>query len=162
VIIGKAEAPHTIVKFTDLQCPFCHRFYPPVKELLSQYPNDVKLVIKHFPLGFHPNARPAAKVALAANAQGKYEGMIDLLLENGADASEAKLREYSQTLGINADQLIKDLRDNDAAYEAIISADEALAGQVDVRGTPTFFLDGKKTDARSPEQWKSAIEDLKK
>lgn len=161
-IIGKKDAPHTIVEFTDLQCPFCNRFHPPIKEVLAQYPDDVNLVIKNYPLPFHPNARPAAKVALAAAAQGKYEEMITVLLENGADVSEEKLKEYSTKIGINADQLIADLKNNDAAYEAQIQADEQIAGQVDVRGTPTFFLDGKKSDNRSPEEWKRAIEALKK
>src|SRR5262249_8209085 len=91
-IDGKKDAPVTIVEFSDFQCPFCARFWPPVKDVLKAYPDKVKLVIKNFPLSFHPNARPAAKLALAANEQGKYYEMVDLLLQNGGDVSEGKVK----------------------------------------------------------------------
>ncbi len=65
-IQGKKDAPISIVEFVDFQCPFCARFYPPVAETLKAYPNDVNYIIKNFPLSFHPQAKPAAKAALAA------------------------------------------------------------------------------------------------
>ena len=159
-INGKKDAPITIVEFTDLQCPFCARFYPPLKEVLKAYPDKVKVVVKNFPLSFHPNARPAAKLALAANEQGKYYEMIDLLLQNGADASEAKAKEYAKTLNLNQDRLIKDLKAKDAEYEKRINDDTALGGQVDVQGTPTFFINGKKTMARDFNGYKTEIDKL--
>ncbi|MBI4309208.1 MAG: thioredoxin domain-containing protein [Candidatus Omnitrophica bacterium] len=160
IIVGKKNAPVTIVKFTDLQCPFCSRFYPPVKEALKAYPDQVRLIIKNFPLPFHPNARPAAKMALAANAQGKYIEMVELLLENGADVSEVKVKEYAKKLGLNYDRLMADLKNNDAQYEQQIKADLDLVGQVDVRGTPTFFINGKKTTARDFNGFKAEIDKI--
>lgn len=157
-IIGKKDAPVTIVKFTDLQCPFCARFYPPVKEAMAAYPDKVRLIIKNFPLPFHPNARPAAKLALAANEQGKYIEMVELLLDNGADYSDAKLQEYAKTLKINGKKLADDFKNKDAQWEEMLAEDEKLVGEVDVRGTPTFFINGQKTNARDVNGWKAAIE----
>ena len=160
VIVGKKNAPITITEFLDLQCPFCSRFHTPIKQVLKEYPDKVKLLVKNFPLGFHPNAKPAAKAALAANEQGKYIEMTELLLENGADVSEAKLQEHAKTLGINYDKLKADLKNKDAQYEKQISEDMALAQQIQVMGTPTFFLNGKKSMSRNYNAWKAEIDKI--
>jgi protein-disulfide isomerase len=158
VVVGKKDAPVTIVQFTDLQCPFCARFYPPVKEALKAYPDKVNFIIKNFPLSFHPNARPAAKVALAAHEQGKYIEMVELLLANGANVSADKMKEYAKELGLNEQKLTDDLKNKDAQYEAQIKADMDLGAQVDVRGTPTFYMNGKKTMARDFNGFKTQID----
>ena len=155
---GKKDAPVTIIEFSDLQCPFCARFYPPIKEALRAYPDKVKLVIKNFPLSFHPNARPAAKLALAANEQDRYYEIVDLLLQNGADVSETKVKEYARELHLNYDKLMNDARSKDAEYEKRISDDVSLGDAVDVRGTPTFFINGKKTMARDFNSFKTEID----
>ncbi len=159
-IDGRKDAPVTIVEFSDFQCPFCARFYPPVKEVLKAYPNQVKLVIKNFPLSFHPNARPAAKLALAANEQGKYYEMVDLLLQNGGDVSESKVKGYASQLKLNYNKLISDWKNKDAEYEKRINEDIALGGRVDVQGTPTFFINGKKTMARDFNGYKTEIDKI--
>src|SRR5208283_5048017 len=100
-IIGKKDAPVTITEFSDFQCPFCSRFYSVIKDVLAAYPDRVRVVIKNFPLPFHPNARPAAKLALAANEQGKYQGMMESLLSNGGDVSDDKIKGYAKDLGLD-------------------------------------------------------------
>ncbi|MBF0490327.1 MAG: thioredoxin domain-containing protein [Candidatus Omnitrophica bacterium] len=157
---GKKDAPITIVDFADFQCPFCARFYPPLKEVLKAYPDQVKVVIKNFPLSFHPNARPAAKMALAANEQGKYYEMADLLMQNGADVSDAKVKDYAKELKLDYKKLMNDLKAKDAAYEKIVTDDANLGQQVDVQGTPTFFLNGKKTNARDFNGYKTEIDKI--
>lgn len=160
VINGKKDAPITIVEFTDLQCPFCARFWPPVREVLKAYPDKVNYVMKNFPLSFHPNARPAAKMALAAHEQGKYYEMVDLLLQNAGDVSEAKVKEYAKQLKLNYNKLMDDARSKDAQYEKIISEDLASGEKADVRGTPTFYINGKKTMARDLDSFKAEIDKL--
>ena len=157
-VFGKKDAPLTVVEFSDFQCPFCVRFYAPLKEAVAAYPDKVKLIVKNFPLPFHPNARPAAKLALAANEQGKYFEMVDLLLNNGAQVDDAKIKEYAASLKINAKKLADDYKNDDAKWEVQIQADEQLSQSVDVRGTPTFFLNGKKTNARDVGSWKAAFD----
>ncbi len=157
---GKKNAPVTIVDFADFQCPFCARFYPPLNEVLKAYPDKVNIVIKNFPLSFHPNARPAAKLAFAANEQGKYFEMADLLMQNGADVSEAKVKEYAKKINLNYNKLMGDVKAKDADYEKRIVEDSSLAQQVDVQGTPTFFINGKKTNARDFAGYKAEIDKI--
>lgn len=157
-IYGKKDAPITIFEFTDLQCPFCARFHPALKEVVKAYPDKVKVVLKNFPLSFHPNARPAAKLAFAANEQGKYYEMIELLLQNGAGVTEEKIKEYASTLKLDHNKLVKDLKDKDAEYEKRVADDIALGQKIEVRGTPTFFINGKKTTARDFEGYKAEVE----
>ena len=159
-VLGKKNAPVTIVEFSDFQCPFCARFHPPVNEVLKAYPDKVRLVIKNFPLGFHPNARPAAKLALAANAQGKYFETVDLLLQNGGAVTDDKIKEYAQKLGLNYKKLMDDYKNKNAQWEKLVSDDLALGGQVEVRGTPTFFINGRKTSARDFNSYKAEVDNI--
>ena len=160
-ILGKPNAPVTIVEFADFQCPFCARFHPILKDVLKAYPDKVKVVIKNFPLPFHPNARPAAKLALAAGLQGKYYDMVDLVMQNGGSVEDSKVKEYAKTLRINYNKLMDDYKNKDAQWEKIISDDMALATQVGVQGTPTFFINGRRTMARDLEGYKTEIDKIR-
>lgn len=158
-IKGKKDAPLTVVAFTDFQCPFCARFHGPFQEVLKQFPDKVNFMIKNYPLPFHPFARPAAKAALAAGEQGKYYEMVDALLANQQQMlNDEGYKELAKRIGINVDKFVKDLKNNDAAYEEVLNNDLKLVDAFDVRGTPTFFIGGKKTMARDPAAIKLAIE----
>ena len=159
-ILGNAAAPVTIVSFIDLQCPYSARFYGPLQEALKAYPEQVRFILKNYPLDFHPQAVPAAKAALAALEQGKYYEMISLILENQRELSEAKYKELAQQLNLDMAQFEKDLKEKDAAYQAIIQKDIELGNKVDVRGTPTFYLNSKKTMARNLEGFKKEIDEI--
>jgi protein-disulfide isomerase len=157
-VLGNRNAPVTITEFSDFQCPFCSRFYSAIKDVMAAYPNQVRVVIKNFPLPFHPNARPAAKLAMAANEQGKFQGMMESLLANGGDVSDDKIKEYAKTLGLDYNKLMADYKNRDAQWEKQIQEDMQLGGNVDVRGTPTFYLNGRKTNARDLASFKSQID----
>ncbi len=128
-ILGKKNAPVTIVEFSDFQCPFCARFYPVIKDVLAAYPDKVRVIIKNFPLPFHPNARPAAKLAMAANEQGKFQGMMEALLANGGDVSDAKIKEYAKNLGLDYNKLMADYKNKDAQWEKQIQDDMQLGAE---------------------------------
>jgi len=157
-VLGNRNAPVTITEFSDFQCPFCGRFYSAIKDVLAAYPNQVRVVIKNFPLPFHPNARPAAKLAMAANEQGKFQGMMEALLANGGDVSDDKVKEYSKNLGLDYNRLMADYKNQDARWEKQIQDDQQLAQSVDVRGTPTFYLNGRKTNSRDLASFKTQID----
>jgi protein-disulfide isomerase len=159
-VLGKKDAPATIAVFLDFQCPFCNRFYSVVKDVLAAYPNQVGVIIKNFPLPFHSNARPAAKLAMAANEQGKFQGMMEALLTNGGDVSDAKIKEYAKNLGLNYNKLMADYKNKDAQWEKQIQDDMQLGSNVDVRGTPTFYLNGRKTNARDISSFKAQIDPI--
>lgn len=154
---GKKGAPVTIVAFTDFQCPFCARFHTPFMEALKAYPDKANFVIKNFPLPFHSEAKPAAKAALAAGEQGKYHEMADAMLENQQTLSADTYSELAKKIGLNVNKFLKDLKDKDVQYEEIINEDLKQVGEVEVRGTPTFFINGKKTMARDVEAIKAEI-----
>jgi len=157
-ILGNKNAPVTIVEFSDFQCPFCARFHSAIKDVLAAYPDKVRVIIKNFPLPFHPNARPAAKLAMAANEQGKFQGMMKSLLDNGGDVSDAKIKEYAKNLGLDYNRLMADYKNKDAQWEKQIQDDMQLGASVDVRGTPTFYLNGRKTNARDLSSFKVQID----
>jgi protein-disulfide isomerase len=155
---GNKNAPVTIVEFVDFQCPFCARFHQPVLDVLKAYPKEVQYVLKNFPLSFHEQSKPAAKAALAAGEQGKYWEMSDALLENGAALNEEKFKEIAKTIGLNVDKFMNDYKNKDAQWEQFIQNDLDLGQQANVEGTPTFYLNGKKTQSRDLNSFKVEID----
>ena len=159
-IKGPKNAPVTIVEFMDFQCPFCLRFHPVIEEILKTYPEKVNYVLKNFPLNFHPQAKPAAKAALAAKEQGKYWEMVELLLQNNKNLTDEKFEELAKSLGLNTEKFMKDYKEKDAEWEKLIQEDMALAQKVAVRGTPTFYINGRKTKARDLATFKKEIDEI--
>ena len=160
VILGSKDAPVSITVFEDYQCPYCGKSYPALIEAQKAFPDKVRIVLKHFPLPFHGMARSSAKAAIAAGEQGRFYEMSELLFANASALSNDKIKELAGKAGLNVDKFLKDLKDKDADYEKKIAADMALAGKSDVRGTPTYFLNGKKNAARTVEAWKAEIKAL--
>lgn len=157
---GKMSAPITIVGFLDVQCPFSKRFQPVIDEVLEAYPGKVNYVVKNFPLGFHQEAIPAAKALMAAGQQGKYWEMLAGVLENNNQLSDEKYEEIAKSIGLNIKRFKKDLQSNDEAWSKLIQEDLELGMKSDVRGTPTYFLNGKKTTARRLEAFKMEIDKI--
>ena len=161
-IQGKPNAPVTIVEFADFQCPFCSKFHSVINDVLKVYPDQVKYVLKNYPLPFHPQAKPAAKAALAAGEQGKYWEMADLLFANFKELSEEKFQELAKNIGLNAGKFNKDYKEKDQEWENRIKTDMELGQKVEVRGTPTFYLNGRKTIARDLAAFQKEIDALLK
>lgn len=157
---GKVDAPVTIVAFVDFQCPFCSRFNSPVVEAINAYSDKVKFMIKNFPLPFHPLAKPAAKAVLAAGEQGKYFEMAHAILKDNSNLSEDRIKQLAQDIGLNVDKFLKDWKDKDAQWEQLIQKDLELVNEINVQGTPTFFINGRKTMARDTAGWKTEIEQI--
>ena len=159
---GDLNAKVTIVEFSDIQCPFSQKFHPIYREALQAYPTDVSYAFKNFPLNFHPEAKPAAKALLAAKEQGKYWEMLGLLMDNGKSLSAEKYKELAGQLGLDLVKFENDLKEKESEYEAIIEQDIAHATAASVRGTPTFYINGKKTTARTVEDIKKEIDSILK
>lgn len=172
---GPANAPLTLVKFSDYQCPFCHRAHETFVEKLmedKELAGKFNVVFKQFPLSFHQRARPAAKAALAAGEQGHdcfwkmtkllYVGQRELTDENfkkWAGQVECTLKNGSKGK-LNATKFWSDYTSKDAEYEKVIKEDMDLGmNKAGVRGTPSFFLNGWKLGQRSVEAVKQLIKD---
>jgi protein-disulfide isomerase len=163
-VLGKTDAPVTLVEYSDFQCPFCARADPIIKEVQKKYADKVRVIFKHYPLSFHEAARPTAIGSMAAQEQGKFWEYHDVLFKNnsGLDGSDAGLEKYAKEAGLDVEKFKKDLAAKRAEYESRVEKDISLGNEVDVRGTPTLFLNGKKLDPRkrSIEQMSAAIDAL--
>ena len=157
---GNPDAPVTIVAFNDYQCPFSARFHPAIMDVVKAYPNKVKFMIKNYPLPFHQQAMPGAKAVLAAGEQGKYFEMADALLADNKDLSEERFKKEAEKLGLNAAKFLKDYKEKDAQWQDIIQKDLALGQNVNVAGTPAFYINGRKTQARDFDSWKREIDQI--
>lgn len=159
---GEASAKITIVEFSDIQCPFSKKFHSIFMNAVAGHSKDVKFIFKNFPLSFHDQAKPAVKALLAAKEQGKYWEMLDLLFANAESLSDAKYKELAASLKLDIARFEKDLKEKDAQWEKIIEADIEEGKKAEVMGTPTFYLNGKRTEARTAEDLKKEIDQLLK
>jgi protein-disulfide isomerase len=159
---GPANAPVTIVAFSDFECPFCSRVVPTLKQIEDQYQGKVKVAFRNQPLPMHANAKAAAAAALAAHEQGKFWEMHDKLFANQRALDRASLDKYAQELGLNVDKFKAALDSNKFAQQ--IEADAADAGRLGATGTPTFFINGRTLVGAQPfDAFKRVIdEELKK
>ena len=148
---GDADAKVTIVEFSDFQCPFCARAAPVIDDVLKKYPKGVRFVYKQFPLPMHPMARPAAQASLAAQEQGKFWEMHDVLIQNQASLDAAKLADYAKQAGLDVARFKRDLEQKKTLYDQRIDAEMQQGQSSDVRGTPTLYIGGKKVGARTVE-----------
>ncbi len=144
---GKADAPVTLVEYSDFQCPACRSFEPTLKRLLTEYDEEVKLVYRHFPLrSIHPNAQKAAEASEAAGLQGKfweYHGVLFNTQDTWAKEGnpEALFVEYAKSLGLNEEQFKKDLQSDTVKNK--VNNDAKSGEDAHLSGTPSFFLNGK-------------------
>ena len=157
---GPKDAKVTVVMFQDFQCPFSNRSQPTVKQLMELYPDKVKVVFKNFPLNFHKQAEIAAEAALAAGAQGKFWEMHDKIFANQKKISADILKGYAQELNLDMNKFNEDLDTH--SYKKTIAEDMKLAKGAGVRGTPTFFINGKKLVGAKPVgEFQKVIDTLK-
>jgi Na+/H+ antiporter NhaA len=141
-IRGPLEAPVTLVEYGDLECPYCGRAEPVVRELLADF-GDVRYVWRHLPLSdVHPHAQLAAEASEAAAAQGAFWEMHDLLLDHQGDLTAGDLLNYAKQLGLDLDRFGDELQRS--AHAARIEEDVDSADISGVTGTPTFFVNEKR------------------
>lgn len=143
-IKGPENARVTIVEFSDFQCPACGYAYTQVKKLLETYPNDVRLAYRHFPLSYHQFAKEAAYSAEAAGKQGKFWEMYDLLFSNQKDLSSQKFEDFAQQIGLDIDRFKADKSSQEISDK--ITQDLADAENLQLTGTPSFFINGQLFD----------------
>ena len=157
-VLGNPDARVTIVQFSDFQCPYAARSVPVLRELLEGYGEDLRLVYKHFPLSFHPMARPAAVAAIAAQEQDGFWEMHDALFERGEDLEPSEFPTLAGRAGLDVERFRRDYETNWKEYESRIDSDYALGLKVDVRGTPTLYVNGRKVRASTLEGIRARID----
>jgi protein-disulfide isomerase len=155
---GAADAWVTLVEFGDFECPFCGEEEPVVEALLKEYPNDLRLVWKNFPLtNIHPYAQGAAVAAVCAGAQGDFWPMHDTLFEDQTALTSADLASYALEVGVDMGTWQTCIASS--APLQTIDADVALGTSVGISGTPTFFVNGVAIVGAVPQsELESAID----
>ena len=146
---GASDAAVTIVEWADLECPFCGRAEETLARLLDAHGGRVRVVWRDFPLpALHPNARAAAVAARAAGAQGKFWEMHDRILANQKQMDRAAFERLARDLGLDLPRFRAALDSH--ALEAAIDADVSAGICLGVRGTPSFFNNGRYLGGAQP------------
>jgi protein-disulfide isomerase len=153
---GAADAPVTIVLFTDFQCPYCARIVPVLNDVLEKNKGKAKLVFKNFPLNMHQFARKAAAAALAAGKQGKFWEYHDRLFQNYNRLNDQVVQEQAQHLGLDMQKFEKDM--NDPQIAQTIDQDVQDGKKAEVRGTPAIYVNGVLLQNTNPEGFQAAID----
>jgi protein-disulfide isomerase len=153
---GDANAPVTIVEFTDFQCPSCAAMQPILDEVVKSYGNKVRWVVRDFPLAVHANARKAAEAANAANAQGKFFEYIALLMKRQNALDVPSLKKYASELGLDRARFDAALDSGKYAAEVKHDLDEGELYGVD--STPAIFINGIALTEMSVEALRAAID----
>ncbi len=145
-MLGQATAPVTVIEFSDFQCPFCASAHEDaVKNIRTQYVDTgkVNFVYKDFPLGFHPEAQPAAVAArcfekVKGGSDAEFFKYHDKLFENQADLGTENYKKWARELGANGVQFDACLSSGE--FDDDVQADTDLGSSLGVSGTPAFFI----------------------
>ena len=129
---------------------------PVLEQVLEKYPEDVKIVFKHYPLRNHKFAMKAAIASMAAEREGKFWEFHDELYKNYNKLSDQKIREIA--LGLGFDQAEFEKKMKDPKITAMIRQDLQDGAKAGVRGTPTIFINGRRLRTRSPQGFQTAID----
>ncbi|MBP9865638.1 MAG: thioredoxin domain-containing protein [Candidatus Omnitrophica bacterium] len=146
---GPADAPVTLVQFSDYHCPFCQRVEPTIKQIMDANPGKVKVVWRHNPLPFHTGADKTHTAAECAFQQGKFwEYHDDLFSDMQADRSEAGLLARAEKLGLDKAKYQACMTSGQA--KAMVDKDLAAGAKAGVRGTPATFVNGALVSGAQP------------
>jgi protein-disulfide isomerase len=146
---GNATAPVTVVEFSDFHCPFCKRVQPTLQELLTKYPDKVRLVYKDLPLEqLHPQAGKAAEAGRCAREQNKFWEYHDKLFAGGPDASPETLKKLASEAGLDVSAFEGCLASG--KHKAAIQADLDQGSKLGLTGTPAFFINGRPLSGAQP------------
>jgi protein-disulfide isomerase len=147
---GAADAPVSLVLFSDFQCGFCQRVNPTLATLLQQYPGKVRIVFKHFPIEGHDAAPLAHRAAMAAHEQGKFWEMHDRIFANQRAMARADLIAHAQALGLDMAKFAAAI--DAERFTAILERDRKEGEAIGINGTPTFFVNGTPLVGAQPLQ----------
>jgi protein-disulfide isomerase len=172
--LGPADAPITIVEFSDYQCPFCARWHEQVyQKLLAAYPDKIRFVYRNFPLSFHQNASATAGAAMCAGDQNSYWQYHDVLFKNqllvnneaGTVLAQGIYNQWAADLNLDVTAFEECMTSH--KYRQFILDDTNYAinlppetnGEPAVRATPTFFINGQRVVGALPLEYFKPIID---
>ena len=151
-ITDPADPQATLVLFTDYQCPYCGMMDPLIQQAKADYGDQVRIVVRNYPLPKHKNAEPSARAVEAAAEQGKLEEMAAKVFEHQEDWKtesdvDGIFAGYAEELGLDMDRFNADYTSD--AIKDRVARDLQDAQDLQVKGTPTLYLDGKAVQLES-------------
>ncbi len=147
---SEEDALVTIMEFSSFQCPHCARSADTLQELVENYPDEVRIVFKHFPLGMQEHSEPASRASVAAHNQGQFWEYYDALYENQRRFSDDLWVELAEDLGLDIDQFTEDFEAQETAD--IVEQAQADGRSAGIRGTPGFLINGIQEGGAQPLQ----------
>jgi protein-disulfide isomerase/uncharacterized membrane protein len=139
---GPADAPVTVIVFTDLECPFCRQTHQELHALMDRFPGKIRLAFRHFPLAKHKWARQAAEFASCTQQQGRFWPFVDSVFAHRGRLSEEILDAYVRQSGI-ADKEAFDQCVRSGLGKEAVAGDIAEAKNLGVQSTPSLFINGR-------------------
>lgn len=150
-IRGNKNAKVTLIEYSDFECPFCLQHGDTLNQLLAAYPNDVRVVYRHFPLtGLHPEAQKAAEASECAADQGKFWEMHDAIFQANADGTMSvnTWKKIAETLQMNTNAFNKCLDSGEKA--SVVAAHQNDGANAGIAGTPGTFVNGQLIEGAIP------------
>jgi len=135
-IAGNPKGDATLVEFFDYRCSYCKQVEPAIEALIAE-DRQLKFVYKEFPV-LGPDSVTAARAALAARKQGKYDAMHRALMGLKGQINEAAVFKLASSVGLDVERLKRDMAASD--IDRMLKANENLAKALDIRGTPGFVI----------------------
>ena len=142
--VGPMDAPVQLVVYSDFQCGFCRQLVPVLQEIRGEFPLEVSIVYRHFPLSAHPRAFAAAAAAECAAEQGAFWEYHDKLFADGGDLGDAKLLELASSLGLDRERFSACLQSD--RPRRVVEGNLREAAQLGLPGAPSVFLNGRRVD----------------
>lgn len=151
-ITNPANPQATLVLFTDYECPYCAKMDPLIQQAKEDYGDQVRILVRNYPLAKHVNAEPAAQAVEAAAEQGALEEMAATIFEHQADWAakidpDETFAQYAEDLGLNLEKFRADY--SSEAIKARVAKDLQDAKSLQLKGTPTLILDGQALQLES-------------
>ena len=151
----------TIVEFADFECPHCALMGDILDQVVKKYPSDVAIVFKQFPLPHHTYALAASRAAIAAQRQGKFWEMHDLIFANQTKLSNDRLTEFAKELGLDLARFKSDLTDKKIEDQIRRDRQEAITAKIS--GTPAIYVNGRMfIEDKTPDKINAYVERLLK
>jgi protein-disulfide isomerase len=161
-ILGRVDAPITITEFTDFDCPYCLKEVPKIKQILKEFPEDVRLVFKNYPLKKHVKAKPAHVAAELAKQEGGFDAfwkMHDTIVANNDHIEISDLRRYVEEQGLSLAKFNEAISSSDN-MDKLLYDDMQEAKKCNVTSTPTILINGLKMTKRDLGTYRSRIDQI--
>lgn len=158
-IYGNKNAKVTLIEYSDFECPFCSRHFDTMQQIKKDFPNDVRVVFRHFPLSFHAEAQKAGEASECAAVQGKFWEMYEKIFNanKAGNLSVAVWKQAAKDLGLDTVKFDKCLDGGEMA--ARVNEDLNEGSQAGVGGTPATFVNDQLLEGALPyETFKQAIQ----